>query len=184
MLPFWSYKSKLLTPNRQHPRAFFQKAAILFKAINRNNPFNGSAMNSPPTPPYCGSVAAALHLMNSQIRCGSCREKVLFIALRWMQPDRGMMWQAENSELAREFPAGTASKARQSRLHQTQGVFPGFVVHSFVQFLNNSCSKNKNFSPLMSINCPLIVSLIVPLILFNSCSICVQFVNNSRSKTN
>ncbi|MCI6069427.1 MAG: hypothetical protein MR710_04635, partial [Bacteroidales bacterium] len=52
----------------------FQKAAILFKEINRNKPFNGSAMNSPPTPPYCGSVAAALHLMNSQ--CGSCREKV------------------------------------------------------------------------------------------------------------
>ena len=122
----------------------FQKAAILFKAINRNKPFNGSAMNSPPTPPYCGSVAAALHLMNSQIRCGSCREKVLFIALRWMQPDRGMMWQAENPELAREFPAGTASKARQSRLHQAQGVFPVFVFHSFVQFLNisrASCSK-------------------------------------------
>ena len=54
----------------------FQKAAILFKAINRNKPFNGSAMNSPPTPPYYGSVAAALHLMNSQIRCGSCRKKV------------------------------------------------------------------------------------------------------------
>ena len=52
MLPFGSYKSKLLTPNRQHPRAFFQKAAILFKAINRNKPFNGSTMNSPPTPPY------------------------------------------------------------------------------------------------------------------------------------
>ena len=51
-------------------------AAILFKAINRNKPFNGSTMNSPPTPPYYGSVAAALHLMNSQIRCGSCREKV------------------------------------------------------------------------------------------------------------
>ncbi|MDD6500924.1 MAG: hypothetical protein PUF38_03375, partial [Bacteroidales bacterium] len=82
MLSFWSYKSKLLTPNRQHPRAFFQKAAILFKAINRNKPFNGSAMNSPPTPPYCGSVAAALHLMNSQ--CGSCREKVygVFYKLR------------------------------------------------------------------------------------------------------
>ena len=47
----------------------------------------------------------------------------LFIALRWMQPDRGMMWQAENPELAREFPAGTASKARQSRLHQAQGFF-------------------------------------------------------------
>ncbi|MDD6075956.1 MAG: hypothetical protein PUB84_04310, partial [Bacteroidales bacterium] len=55
---------------------------ILFKAINRNKPFNGSAMNSPPTPPYCGSVAAALHLMNSQ--CGSCREKVygVFYKLR------------------------------------------------------------------------------------------------------
>ena len=41
-------------------------------------------MNSPPTPPYCGSVAAALHLMNSQIRCGSCREKVygVFYKLR------------------------------------------------------------------------------------------------------
>ena len=32
----------------------FQKAAILFKAINRNKPFNGSAMNSPSSPPYCG----------------------------------------------------------------------------------------------------------------------------------
>ena len=106
-------------------------------------------MNSPPTPPCRGSVAAALHLMNSQ--CGSCREKVLFIALRWMQPDRGMMWQAENPELARDFPTGTASKARQSRLHQTQGVFPVFVFHSFVQFLNNSCSTK--FSPLMPINC-------------------------------
>ena len=63
------------------------------------------------------------------------------------------MWQAENPELAREFPAGTASKARQSRLHQAQGVFPVFVFHSFVQFLNNSCSKNKIFSPLMPINC-------------------------------
>ncbi|MDD6554720.1 MAG: hypothetical protein PUF27_03730, partial [Bacteroidales bacterium] len=50
-----------------------------FKAINRNKPFNGSAMNSPPTPPYYGSVAAALHLMNSQIRCGSCREKVFSV---------------------------------------------------------------------------------------------------------
>ena len=59
------------------------------KKRQRQKPFNGSAMNSPPTPPYCGSVATALHLMNSQIRCGSCREKVLFIALRWMQPDRG-----------------------------------------------------------------------------------------------
>ena len=41
-------------------------------------------MNSPPTPPYYGSVAAALHLMNSQIRCGSCREKVygVFYKLR------------------------------------------------------------------------------------------------------
>ena len=38
-----------------------------------------------------------------------------------------MMWQAENPELARDFPAGTASKARQSRLHQAQGVFPVFV---------------------------------------------------------
>ena len=67
----------------------FQKAAILFNALDRHKPFNASAMNSPPTPPYYGSVAAALHLMNSQIRCGSYREKVLFIALRWMQPDRG-----------------------------------------------------------------------------------------------
>ena len=144
-------------------------------------------MNSPPTPPYYDSVAAALHLMKSQ--CGSFREKGMFIALRWMQPDRGMMWQAENSELAREFPAGTASKARQSRLHQAQGVFPVFVFHSFVQFLNNSCSKNKKmFSPLMPINC-----LIKCLINFwtirvqfvnNSWTIREQFVNNSCSKTN
>ena len=41
-------------------------------------------MNSLPTPPYRGSVAAALHLMNAQIRCGSCREKVygVFYKLR------------------------------------------------------------------------------------------------------
>ena len=31
-------------------------------------------------------------------------------------------------------------------------VFSGFCL-SFVQFLNNSCSRNKNFSPLMPINC-------------------------------
>ena len=112
------------------------------KKGQRKKPFNGSAMNSPPTPPYYGSVAAALHLMNSQ--CGFCREKVLFIALRWMQPDRGMMWQAENPELAREFPAGTASKARQSRLHQAQGVFPVFVFHSF-NFWTTRVPKTKIF---------------------------------------
>ena len=119
------------------------------KKGQRQKPINGSAMNSPPTPPYCGSVAAALYLMNSQIRCGACREKVLFIALRWMQPDRGDdVGQAENPELAREFPAGTASKARQSRLHQAQGVFPVFVFYSFVQFLNISrvsCSKTNEW---------------------------------------
>ena len=60
-----------------------------------------------------------------------------------MQPDRGMIWQAENSELAREFPAGTASKARQSRLHQAQGFFPVFVFHSFVQFLNINVPKGQ-----------------------------------------
>ena len=133
-------------------------------------------MNSPPTPPYCGSVAATLHLMNSQIRCGSCREKVLFIALRWMQPDRGMMWQAENPELAREFPAGTASKARQSRLHQAQGVFPVFVFHSFVQFLNINVPKTRIFSPLMPINCPINSVQFV----FNSCSIREQFVFKNK----
>ena len=63
-----------------------------------------------------------------------------------MQPDRGMMWQAENPELARDFPAGTASKARQSRLHQAQGVFPVFVFHSFVQFLNINVPKIVQFA--------------------------------------
>ena len=48
--------------------------------------------------------------------------------------------------------------------------FPVFVFHSFVQFLNISCSKK--FSPLMPINC----LINVPLILFNSCSIREQFV--------
>ncbi|MDY2975876.1 MAG: hypothetical protein SOR67_09120, partial [Alloprevotella sp.] len=86
-------------------RAFFQKAAILFKAINRNKPFNGSAMNSPPTPPYCGSVAAALHLMNALIRCGSCRKRFCL----------------------------------------SQGVFPVFVFHSFVQFLNINVPKTRMF---------------------------------------
>ena len=52
-----------------------------------------------------------------------------------MQPDRGMMWQAENPELARDFPTGTASKARQSRLHQAQGVFPGFCL-SFIRSIS------------------------------------------------
>ena len=149
MLPFWSYKSRLLTPNRQHPPCLLSEGCHTLQGDKQKKTFNGSAMNSPPTPPYYGSVAAALHLMNSQIRCGSCREKFfLFIALRWMQPDRGMMWQAENPELAREFPAGTASKARQSRLHQAKGFFPVFVFHSFVQFLNISrvsCSKTKMF---------------------------------------
>ena len=51
-----------------------------------------------------------------------------------MQPDKGMMWQAENPELARDFPAGTASKARQSRLHQAQ-VFFGFCL-SFIRSIS------------------------------------------------
>ena len=50
------------------------------------------------------------------------------------------MWQAENPELAREFPVGTASKARQSRLHQAQGVFLVFVFapFSFYHFVSSS----------------------------------------------
>ena len=44
------------------------------------------------------------------------------------------MWQAENPELARDFPAGTASKARQSRLHQAQ-VFSGFCL-SFIRSIS------------------------------------------------
>ena len=130
-------------------------------------PYRGSVAaalhltNSPPTPPYCGSIAAALHLMNSQ--CGFCREKVLFIALRWMQPDRGMMWQAENLEIAREFPSRHSIKGSSEPFASSARGFSGFCL-SFVQFLNNSCSKNKNFSPLMPINC-----------LINS----VQFVFNS-----
>ena len=79
-------------PTDSIPRAFFQKAAILFKAISRNKPFNGSAMNSPPTPPYCGSVAAALHLMNSQIRCGSCREKFFSVYRLAMDATRQGGW--------------------------------------------------------------------------------------------
>ena len=108
----------------------FQKASILFKAINRNKPFNGSAMNSPPTPPYCGSVAAALHLMNAQ--CGSCREKVLFIALRWMQPDRGMMWQAENPELARNFQPAQHQRLIRAVCIKRKGFFRFLsFIHSF-----------------------------------------------------
>ena len=81
MLPFWSYKSKLLTPNRQHPRAFFQKAAILFKEINRNKPFNGSTMNSLPTPPYCGF---ALDEFTDKMRFLPGKGLFLFIALKRM----------------------------------------------------------------------------------------------------
>ena len=56
------------------------------------------------------------------------------------------MWQAKNPEFAREFPAGTASKARQSHLHQAQGVFPVFVFHSFVHFLNINVPKIVQFA--------------------------------------
>ena len=119
------------------------------------------------------------------------------------------MWQAENPELAREFPAGTASKARQSRLHQAQGVFPFFVFHSFVQFLNISrvsCSKTnewlfnesnswtlmfqkgvkkgtlpaRNVSPLMSIHCFINFWTIREQFVFNSCSR-KQFVFQTKS---
>ena len=90
------------------------------------------------------------------------------------------MWQAENPELARDFPADTASKARQSRLHQAQGVFPVFVFHSFVQFLNNSCSKNKIFSPLMPINCLINCPINSVQFVFNSCSIREQFVFKNK----
>ena len=41
---------------------------------DRQKPFNGSTMNSPPTPPYYGSVAAALDLLQSQTRCGSAKK--------------------------------------------------------------------------------------------------------------
>ena len=92
-------------------------------------------MNSPPTPPYCGSVAAALHLMNAQIRCGSCQEKV----------------------------------------------FSGFCL-SFVQILNNSCSKK--FSPLMPINflinCLINFWTILVQSLFSPCSILVQFLFKNK----
>ena len=36
-LSLWSYKSKLLTPKPKPNPTFFQKADILFKAINRKN---------------------------------------------------------------------------------------------------------------------------------------------------
>ena len=36
MLPLWSYKSKLLSPNRKHITTFLQKVTILAKAINRD----------------------------------------------------------------------------------------------------------------------------------------------------
>ncbi|WP_235387305.1 hypothetical protein, partial [Prevotellamassilia timonensis] len=63
----------------------------------------------------------ALDEFTDKMRFLPGKDLFLSIALRWRQPDRGMMWQAANPELAREFPAGTASKARQSRLHQAQG---------------------------------------------------------------
>ena len=44
------------------------------KKGQRQKPFNGSAMNSPPTPPYCGSVATTLDLLQSQTRCGSAKK--------------------------------------------------------------------------------------------------------------
>ena len=82
------------------------------------------------------------------------------------------MWQAENPELARDFPAGTASKARQSRLHQAQGFFRFLsFIRSISEHFARLVSKNKNFSPLMPINC-----------LINCPINSVQFVNNSCSK--
>ena len=38
MLPLWSYKSELLTPNRKHTITFILKVTILAKAINRDKP--------------------------------------------------------------------------------------------------------------------------------------------------
>ena len=66
-------------------------------------------MNSPPTPPYRGSVAAALHLMNSQIRCGSCREKVY-----------GVFYKLRDKERSKE----------------SAYVLVGFLVRPFVSFVS------------------------------------------------
>ena len=38
MLPLWSYKSELLSPNRKHTITFILKVTILAKAINRDKP--------------------------------------------------------------------------------------------------------------------------------------------------
>ena len=54
------------------------------KKGERQKPFNGSAMNLPPTPPYCGF---ALDEITVRFLLG--KGLFLFIALRWMQPDRG-----------------------------------------------------------------------------------------------
>ena len=108
----------------------FQKAALLFKAINWNKPFNGSTMNSPPTPPYYGSVAAALHLMNSQ--CGSCREKVLFIALRWMQPDRGWCGRLKIWSLLGNFQPAQHQRLVRAVCIKRKGFFRFLsFIHSF-----------------------------------------------------
>ena len=138
-------------------------------------------MNSPPTPPYCGSVAAALHLMNSQIRCGSCREKGYGVLYKLRDKERSkesayvfniifrtplisVYRLAMDTTRQGDDVAGWKSGACSgiSSLHSIKGSsepfassargFSGFCL-SFVQFLNNSCSKTRNVSPLMPIHC-------------------------------
>ena len=104
-------------------------------------------MNSPPTPPYCGSVAAALHLMNSQIRCGSCREKFFSVYRLAMDATRqgddvaGWKFGACSGISSRHSIKGSSEPFASS-----ESFFPVFVFHSFVQFLNINVSKIVQFA--------------------------------------
>ena len=149
-------------------------------------------MNSPPTPPYCGSVAAALHLMNSQIRCGSCREKVSVYRLAMdatRQGDDVVGWE---SGACSGISSRHSIKGSSEPFASSARVFSGFClsfIRSISEHFARSVFRNKNFSPLMPIN-GLINGLInSEQLLNNSCSTLVQslfkksihgqFVNNS-----
>ena len=140
-------------------------------------------MNSPPTPPYRCSVAATLHLMNSQIRCGFCREKVygVFYKLRDKERSKESAYVSLNLifrtplisvyRLAMDatqqgddvagwkFGACSGISSRHSIKGSSEPFassargFSGFCLSFIRSNSEQFVFQNKNFSPLMPINC-------------------------------
>ena len=119
-------------------------------------------MNSPPTPPYCGSVAAALHLMNSQIRCGSCREKAygVFYKLRDKKRSKESAYVLVAFRfLARPFVSfvrhiaryAPSSTDKSSSLRNQKSTQPKRSLFLQVNY-NQSYQRRQSVKPLININ--------------------------------